>query len=173
MRTLICHLSSGALVTSCCQNTFALMRNLKKCTTASHLIRNLVSGERQRRRHAEDLFVQVALEEWLLGSEVSCCLVSREMRRGWTFLSCVSKQCDLFERHLDYRVKELLFKPLKLWGMGDMPRQNRTRWWEVRAAKSRSSPRCFCGDGGAVLLFIKFGSCCMVKHAKSIQSNQI
>lgn len=35
------------------------------------------------------------------------------------FLSCVSKQRDLFERHLDYRVKELLFKPLKLWGMGD------------------------------------------------------
>lgn len=39
------------------------MANLKKCTTASHLIRNLASGERRRRLHAEDVFVQGALEE--------------------------------------------------------------------------------------------------------------
>ena len=82
MKKLICCLSSGALVTSCCQNTFALMTNLKTPTTASHLIRNLASGERQGPLLAEALFVQGALEERLPGSEVSYSLVSGEMRRG-------------------------------------------------------------------------------------------
>lgn len=58
------------------------MANLKKCTTASHLIRNLARGERRRRLHAEELFVQGAREKRLPGSEVSCSLVSPEMRRG-------------------------------------------------------------------------------------------
>lgn len=108
-------------VTRCCQKTFALMTNLKKWTTASRLIRNLASSERQEGLPSRwGAVCSGAL--WrndLPGTGVSYSLVSAEMRRGgWTFLSCVSKQLDSFERHLDYRVKSCSLNLLKASGCG-------------------------------------------------------
>lgn len=112
MRELICHLSSGALVTSCCQNTFALMTNLKKRTTASHLIRNLASGERRRRASRRGCVCSGrsgGMTSGLRGERQSCKAGDEKAVELFFFLSCVSKQRESFERHLDYRVKELLF----------------------------------------------------------------
>lgn len=47
-KELIFRLPSGALVTCCCQNTFALMTNLKMRTRASHVIRELKGRRRAR-----------------------------------------------------------------------------------------------------------------------------
>lgn len=140
----------------------------RRVTTASHLITNLVRGERQGPLLTEALFVQGAQEKWLPGSEVSYSLVSREMRRGLTFLSCVSKQRDLFERHLDYRVKSC---SLNLSSLGHGRHATSKQSLEMRSEsnyKTSLPPVSLLGDEGVVLLFTEFGSCCVVEHRKSI-----
>lgn len=119
-----------------------------------------------------------ALEERLPASEVSYSLVSREDERGLNFfLSCVSKQRDLFERHLDYRVKKLLFKPLKLRGHARRATSKQSVGDEEREQLKASTPPSVSAErrGSCPAFFFcffffytAFGSRCMVEHLKSI-----